>query len=356
MSVPPTFPREIRVYARDADERPLLGSTISFFEDGKPRGKVVGSDGHATFAPVRAESEIVVTVDYEGHKETRTLTLKQDNITFVFREVRQGAATPPATPVPPPDPPPVSLWRNPTVVAASIAAIAALLGTYWQFIYKPGRAAPNEVTLAVFVKDASTGRPIPRADVTLQRTRRNEPRMADDLGTSRFRIVPAADRELSVTARASGYQDKTQSIDVPDRDANVEVSLAPSSVPPPVAASAATRGPTATTAPSPSGTWQLQGVGDPSLQRMGVGNFEFAPQSDGRILVRARFTLDGAAVELDGVANRQNTQLFLKFKVRSPTPAWSDGTGTLQGVGTNQLRGFITDAKDAHIALLLRKG
>ena len=93
-----------------------------------------------------------------------------------------------------------------------------------------------------------------------------------------------------------------------------------------------------------------------SLQRLGVGNFESAPQSDGRILVRARFTLDGAPVELDGVANRQNTQLFLKFNARSPAQSWSDGTGTLQGVGTSQLRGFIADAKGAQIALLLKKG
>lgn len=340
MSATPAFPREIRVYARDADELPLLGSTMSFVEDGKPRGKVVGSDGHATFTPVRAESEIVVTVEYEGRKETRTLGSRQDNITIVFRDVRLGTAAPA-------DPAPAGVWRNPTVVAAAIAALAALIGAYWQYIYKPAQAAPNEVTLAVFVKDAGTGRPIPLADVTLQRTSRNEPRMADDLGTARFRIVRGADRELSVTARANGYRDKTQSIDAPERDASVEVSLAAAGAPAPSAATALA---------SPSGTWQLQGVGDPGLQRMGVGNFEFAPQPDGRILVRARFTLDGAAVDLDGVANRQNNQLFLKFSARSPTQSWSDGKGTLQGVGTNQLRGFITDAKDAQIALLLKKG
>lgn len=339
----PTFPREIRVYARDADERPLLGSTISFFEDGKPRGKVVGSDGHATFAPARPESEIAVTVEYEGRRETRTLTLKQDNITIIFREVRQGGAPP----APPPAPPAPSVWRNPTVVAAAIAAVAALVGAYWQFIYKPAQAAPTEVTLAVFVKEAGSGRPIPRADVTLQRTSRAEPRMADDLGTARFRVVPGVDRELSVTARASGYQDRTQSVDVPERDANVEVALMARPAPAP--------GPAAPAAASPSGTWQLQGSGDPALQRTGVGNFDFAPQSDGRILVRARFVLDGAPVELEGVAQRQNTQLFLKFSARSAAQPWPDGSGTLQGVGTSQLRGFITDAKGAQVALLLKK-
>ena len=95
VSEPRAFPREIRVYARDADERPLLGSTISFFEDGKPRGKVLRSDGPRDVPSHQAESEIVVTVEYEGHKETRTLSLKQDNITIVFREVHQGAAARP---------------------------------------------------------------------------------------------------------------------------------------------------------------------------------------------------------------------------------------------------------------------
>ena len=231
------------------------------------------------------------------------------------------------------------------------------MAAYWQFIYKPAQSTPNEVKLAVFVKDASSGRPIPLAEVTLQRTSLNEPQTTDNLGTVRFKIIPGADRDLRVTARASGYQDKTQIIDVPQRDANVEVSLAPASAPPSVGASAPpprlVAG--AGSAPAPSGTWQLQGNGDPALQRIGVGNFDFAPQSDGRTLVRARFALDGAAVELDGVATRQNTQLFLKFSARSPAQSWSDGTGTLQGVGTNQLRGFITDAKGVQVPLLLKK-
>lgn len=329
------FERAIRVDVRDADGRLLEDTTISFTEDDKDRGKVLHTDGHSTLNPQRENSIIGVTVEHGGVSQSRKLALEQTQCSFVFANVRRQ-----------PDGNQGSSFRSPTVIAAVITGLVALAVGYWQFVYK----SESTVQLAVYVKDAATMRPIARAEVTLERASRHEPRTADDQGTARFKIVKGIDKDLRVTARAIGYNDSTLSIDAPITDDNVELKLTGktrSPAPP-------TTGGKTVALEVPNGTWQVMMVGDPALQRVSSGTFAFSPQPAGAIIVTGRFLLDGIETRLEGTAGKQNAQVFIKFNAKAGAGQWA-GQGNLEIVGPNRMKGHLTDQTGKEVPVVLKK-
>lgn len=57
-----------------------------------------------------------------------------------------------------------SVWRNPVVVTAIIAAIGAIVVGYFQFVYKPAKEAEQPAKEAVKEKFVLTGRIFSKAD------------------------------------------------------------------------------------------------------------------------------------------------------------------------------------------------
>lgn len=342
------FPREIRVYVRDAQGHLLPNSRIEYFENDVLRGTVEHSDGHASFFPADANSVVKIKIDYNGEGQTLTLAVDEHQCTFQFPEV-SGATMTQADPTSQTSP----LWRNPTVVAAVITGMVALVGVYFAYIYK---SASAEIHLAVYVKDATTGRPLSRAMVTLQRASRREPRIADDRGMARFVITKDVDKDLTINAEATGYQDSTLAYDAPSHDENVELPLTPLPLPKaaqPTPAVPAKR-PALAVASAPSGTWQVEISGDPGLLHVEGGVFVFSPQPDGNILISGKVRLDGVDTTLEGHAGRQNKELFLTFIGKSSVAPWN-GTGEFDLLPNNRMSGHITNSSGAAVAITLRK-
>lgn len=342
------FPREIRVYVRDTQWHLIPDSRIECFENDVLRGTVEHSDGHASFFPADANSVVRINVDYKGKRQTLTLAVDERQCTFQFSEV-SGATVTQADPTSQPGP----LWRNPTVVAAVITGIVTLVGVYFAYIYK---SASTEIHLAVYVKDATTGRPLSRAMVTLQRASRREPRIADDRGMARFVIAKDLDKDLTINAEAAGYQDGTLAYDAPSHDDNVELPLTPLPQPnatQPKPAITAKR-PAPAVPSAPSGTWQVEVSGDPSLLHVEGGVFVFSPQPDGNILISGKVRLDGVDTALEGHAGRQNREIFLTFAGKSSVAPWN-GTGQFDLLPNNRMSGHITNSSGAAVPITLKK-
>ena len=352
------FGREIRVYVRDAKNQLLPGTRIEWTENGSPRGTIEFSDGHATLSPAEPESIIEVRVEYKNEQQTRKLAVEQTDCTFHYAQ--QNIAGPTTDSVNQEEK--TSLYKNPVVIAATIAAIASLIVGYFQY-FKPTASA--EVMLAVFVKDAISGRPVPRAEVILQRASRREPGVTDDEGTARFQINKNVERDIVVSAHAAGYKDATLSYDAPTQDYHVELSLIPQSPPKVVPQTSAPEAPSHASKPRaaskpplstlpPTGTWKIKLVGDIGAQRAKEGSFVFTPQPDERLLLSARVEIDDAQVNISGQAARQHQIYFITFDASSGDASWT-GRGELVMLDNKNMRGHITDAAGIEIPIQLQQ-
>ena len=344
-------PNEIHVRVRRADGALLNGAAIHWTEDGIDRGGTDSSEGHMTLHPASPTSIVEVKVSYDGKVQSRKLAVDQTICDFSYNDVLPPApAGPPVSGALPVN---VPLWRNPAVVAAIIALIGTILVGWWQFgpRFTTGPVAKSEtVTLIVYVKDDATGVPVPRAKVTLQSSAMPAPKFADDYGRAEFQLAKGKDSSLDIGASAQGYDNATLAIRELVADRQVELPMrkvrvtAPPVTPP--------SGPKPAAA-APSGTWQVQISGDPALKRIQSGTFDFAPVPDGRFTVRGRFVLEGAAVELDGTASRQNNRVFVQFKAQTEARTWNgEGQFDLKG---NEMLGTLTDAQRQAVGVTLRK-
>ena len=343
-------PNEIHVRVRRADGALLSGAAIHWTEDGSDRGGTDSSEGHMTLHPASPSSIVEVRVSYDGKVQSRKLAVDQTVCDFNYPNVLPPS---PASAGPPSSPPAnVPLWRNPVVVAAVIALVGTIIVGWWQFGPRPKSETVTKsetVMLLVYVKDDATGSPIRRAKVTLQSSAMPAPKLADDYGRAEFRLPKGKDSSVDISASAQGYEDATlairelvadRQIDLPMHKARVAAPVTPPTSPKSVAA-------------APSGTWQVQISGDPALKRIRSGTFDFAPVPDGRFAVRGRLVLDGAAVDLEGTAARQNNRVFVQFKAQAEARTWNgEGQFDLRG---NVMDGTLTDAQRQAVGVTLRK-
>lgn len=345
MNAPLRRPNEIHVRVRGENGQLLAGAAIHWTEDGADRGGSDSSDGHMTLHPSSEGSIVEVTVSFEGREQKQKLAIEQTTCDIVYPN--GGRAKEEAAPLVPNSSSERSVWKTPVVVAAVVTAAAAVLVGWWQY----GSSSGGKVGLVVYVKDLSSGRPVPRARVALQSVDMPPPKLADDLGRAEFQLAKGKEKTFSVSARAQGYEDATISVTASEVDYQVELPM--TAKPVAVAASAGSR-PGAPAFPMPSGTWQVQASGDLGLKRVSGGTFEFSPVLNGLSTVRARLTLDDTAVTLDGQVSRQNNRLFFKFKAQSDASSWS-GEGQFAMTAGNAMHGALSDGKKAQVAVQLRK-
>lgn len=354
--------REIYVRARDGDGTLLRGALFSWTEDGQDRGRIDPSDGHTVLRPVSATSIVEVVVSYEGQEQRRKLAVDQTLCEFDYPHVRlpapamampaaptapaaQPAAAAPSTPTPATR----SRWRvHHTVLVALITTLGAVAVGYWQY-GPPSRAeaaGPKQTTLAVYVTDATSAAPVPRAQVSLQSPGMVPPRQTDDRGGVAFELPAGQSGTVTLSVQAPQYESRTLQVQLPVSQP-VTVSLKALRARPGAGAS---RPPAAVAL---AGSWEVRVDGHLALKRLSRGVFDFAALPDGRSTVRASLQLDGLPVELDGHASRQNERVFLQYRARAGAEDWS-GQGELAQAGST-LSGYLTDRNGQQVPVTLRK-
>lgn len=111
------FNRQVLVHVRDADNHLVDGATIKWKVDGKDRGRIDNSDGNGTITILDQNGIVEVTVEYDGHSETRQLALEQADCNIVLPDVHM-----------------TTTWKNimerhfPAVIGIFFILVAIILG------------------------------------------------------------------------------------------------------------------------------------------------------------------------------------------------------------------------------------
>jgi len=118
-------------------------------------------------------------------------------------------------------------WKHPTVLAALITLVGALVTGYWQFVYKPAHEAAKTVHVGFVVKERGTDKFLKDAQVILRRSTTPDEQQTDRFGSARFEVSPKKEPTLQVTAHAVGYVEASQNIDTPESDHSYYIYLEP---------------------------------------------------------------------------------------------------------------------------------
>ena len=304
----------------------------------------------ARLEPARDNTTIEVDIDYPGQApQHRKLAVGQTTWTFMYPTVHQQ---------PPPTSPPAALATPPAaeksgnnltqIIVALIGLVGVLAVGYWQFGPKPETPLKKEVTLTIYVSNQSGGT-IHGAQVKLERSTGAENRWR-----RRQRRRPLYGRDPApdaptVVVSALGFQTKTQAVPAIDRDTRLDVVLDPVATQPPPQPR-----PSGSTTAAPTGTWQVQTTGDPSLRRITAGTFLFSPQSDGRILLEGSITLDGATTSLRGDGRTAERAALSRRHRRAQRPELAfDGHARVRPA--NQMSGHLKDAVTQDVPFELKR-
>jgi TIR domain len=111
------------------------------------------------------------------------------------------------------------------VLIAIIGAIPLLLGSYWQFIYKPAHSPVDY--LVVYVKNALNQTPIPNARAVLYRATGADQKTTDTNGTVRFGTGAEGDGLVRLEVSAQGYVVGSLNVDATRKGESHEMYLMP---------------------------------------------------------------------------------------------------------------------------------
>ena len=240
------------------------------------------------------------------------------------------------------------------VLAILVPAVVAILGAYWQFVYKPDHV-PKDFQIGIFVTDAATRKPVPTASVTLVRATRKEDKPADSLGTARFQLSPEEAKNLRVEASADNYATGSREIDATGADKQFYVAL--SALPPPnPKGGTASKGETGSLQAALGGTWEVVIETDVNNLRLKKGTFDFSPQHDGSILFSANFDADEMSVKATGTASMRQLVTFLEFHATTAQGGSWNGQGELTlSPDHKRLTGRIQSKRGDDLPLTLKK-
>jgi hypothetical protein len=241
------------------------------------------------------------------------------------------------------------------VLGIAIPALVALIGGYWQFVYKPSHQQAKVVQLGIFVTDGGTGKAVGNAHVTLVRAARKEDRLADSLGTARFQVSAEEGKSLRVEVEAAGYDPGSREIDAPASDASYYVILTSETSPARKGDKGASVEPVVTAAVL-AGTWEVAVSGDITNARLAKGTFDLMPQHDGSILCTANFEADGMTVTATGKASMQRSQIFLDFSATtSAGGSWNGKAEFTLSADHRHLTGRIQSKRGDDIPVTLNR-
>ena len=258
---------------------------------------------------------------------------------------------------PPPPGGGTSVWQNPTVIAALIAAITAIIVGYWQFGRpKPPAPDPNAGShnFRVRVMNYTNQTPIKNARVNIiDGVHVFDGSTGDDGLTDIFTLAKSDVPSLDLTATAAGYSQGTWHPDRPTQDETYTLELQRK------------RGPSNDAKPNPAapvqfnfvidGTWSAHGPGDPKNDRVEEGTFSFVKETKGIANLTGQLRADRMEIIINGKCEWQDVQMHMTYRATNSEGGSWQGSADLTIVAPNKISGRFQSKRGDDIPLVLIK-
>lgn len=334
---------------------PVSGALVRFYVNNRVRTEGMSGPDPLRFEISTKVNIVDVEIFYAPVHQWVKVPMNSGKYDFAIDvpPARSTAPQPAPPPSVPPNPPPTDVgkpWLSPGVWAAVIAAISAIIGAYWQFVYKPKhelKTVDKRATVRIVVKDAKTHTGLQYAHVQISDGASLQDDTTDVLGSTKATAIPVSGGStIQVTADAQGHDRASRNIDRPTSDQTYTIELPPTEV---------TR-PTATARPIRlNGTWDIEAAADPNNARVSNGTFTFTPQGNGSVLVSAHFVADGTHVTLSGACGVQDRQVRMSFHATTEQGGSWDGSANLTMESATRITGRIQSKRGDDVGIVLKK-
>jgi hypothetical protein len=247
----------------------------------------------------------------------------------------------------------INAMKNPTVIAASITALVALIVGYWQFIYKPHNVPPRPQTvqLRIAVNNLSDHHPVAYAQVEIEDGSRNYSQTTDNVGlTGIVSLDKTGPSTVTITVNAPSFEMTTRNLDRPIDNETANVALKGLS-------EYAQNGHHSSNSNFKlAGTWDIEPPSDPNNALIKNGSFSFVPQSNGSVSVTANFAAEGVTVQLYGTCGVTGRVVHMSFNATSSQSGTWSGTGDLLFQPPGTMTGRIQSKRGDDVPLVLSRG
>jgi hypothetical protein len=251
--------------------------------------------------------------------------------------------------------PPTPPWKTAAVWAASITALAAVIVALVQYGPKSCSGSskeppPPSVKFRVQVLDYSNRAPVGNASVSLADGASHTDDLTDGDGLTPVFSLPRSNQaNLALSVRANKYAPRSFNLDRPTEDKTYTAELEP------IKASQAGGGGGDSFVILMPGTWTVQGIGDPSNERITSGSFSFVKQSAGKAVLTGHLHLDSIEVTLTGSCEWHGREVHMVYRATTALGGSWQGSADLSADSTRKLTGRFASKRGDDVPLVLSK-